>query len=176
MPNIRIFNKDQAIQFNVNGHTVILQSQGITEIDIADWVDIKNKIKPQIKNGVIGPENEADEILEINKFRGALQARFSRLGSPAVKIVLESGEFSSDGEKLEASEWLHRQEHEYKSEALAIAREANDIAKEAKSIAAANVEAATKQAKWAKLSAVIAVVAALISTASLIPELLDVVL
>ena len=173
MPNIRIFNKDQAIQFNVNGHTVILQSQGITEIDIADWVDIKNKIKPQIK---IGPENEADEILEINKFREALQARFSRLGSPAVKIVLESGEFSSDGEKLEASEWLHRQEHEYKSEALAIAREANDIAKEAKSIAAANVEAATKQAKWAKLSAVIAVVAALISTASLIPELLDVVL
>jgi len=176
MPNIRIFNKDQGIQVDVNGHTVVLQRQGITEIEVADWVEIKILLKTQIKNGFIGPEDEAGETLAINNFRESLHARFSSLGTPAVKIALESGEFSSGIKKLEASEWLLRQEHEYKSEALAIAREANAIANEAKSIAAASVDAAVTQAKWAKWAAVIAVVAAVISAKNSIVELLGIVL
>lgn len=176
MPIIRIFNKDQAIQFDVNGHSVVLARQGSTEVEVADWVEIKSLLKTQIRNGLIGPESEAEEVLAINRFRENLHIRFASLGVPAVKVAFESGEFSSGVKKLEASEWLLRQEYDYKSEALTIAREANKIADEAKMIAAANVDVAVKQAKWAKWAAVIAVVAAVISAKNEISDLLDIFL
>ena len=176
MPTIRIFNKEQGIQADANGHPVILQRQGVTEVEVADWVEIKKQLKSMVDKGFIGPESEIDEKHAISSFREALHAQFALLGVPAVKIALESGEFSSGAKKLEAAEWLLRQEHEYKSEALAIAREANSIANEAKLIAAASVEAATKQATWAKWAAIIAVIAAIISAKNSIIELLSLAL
>ncbi|MDO6388449.1 hypothetical protein [Uliginosibacterium sp. 31-12] len=160
----------------MNGHDVTLQRQGVTAIEVADWLELKKTLHVQIANGFIYPESEENERSAVRKFRETLHSRFSSLGVPAVKIAVESGEFASGIMKLEATEWLLRQDHEYNAEVLAIAREANAIANEAKLASAASAEAAVAQAKWAKWAAVIAMVAAIVSAKDSINEFLGRVL
>lgn len=159
MNTVRIVNKLEGLKADVNNKTVELRRQGVTEVDIQDWIELKKIWSNQISGGYIHPEDSEAEKDAIRRFREESWSVFESLGRPATKAKFESNGFSSSMLSL-AKEWILEQEHNDTKESIRIARESNSIANEAK-------EATKSQALWTKLATIVAFVALIISIYSL---------
>jgi hypothetical protein len=157
MTTIRIINTLQGQQTEINGTTITLNGQGVTEIDVYHWLELKNIYNSKIDNGYIYPENIDEERQAIEIFRSDFFSKLDDLGAPAVKSSPES-----KGVKLQLiNEWLALKDDERENRRDAREDSAILIAKEANGIARSEANAAARSARWAMYMAIIAAISAM---------------